>query len=297
MTALKEDIGILSVIHLLLTIGYLLLYQPDNQSFIIFFVLLVICTFVYLAMREETMTKTRRKNFGSALDVTIITAQHTALLSYLYITLTKPLESPLVLYFQIAAIYHLLEFYFTLAYRPNQLIRDAFLIYHSPYYQAAFWLSLCEYYITFKLFAIPKLKIIDTLTALKVGICLFGLLIRSAAFYYAGPSFHHLIQSEKQEQHVLVTTGVYRWDRHPSYVGFYIYSVMLQLVIGNVVCFALFAVFLLYFFKRRIEIEEYYLYQFFKLDYLRYIRKTNSLFDVEIKGFPKSLKQKLVYRD
>lgn len=70
---------------------------------------------------------------------------------------------------------------------------------------------------------------------------------------HAGSNFNHLVQKEKRAGHVLVTRGVYRYLRHPSYFGFFWWGLGTQVVLGNVVCLVGYAVVLWRFFKRRIE--------------------------------------------
>ena len=49
--------------------------------------------------------------------------------------------------------------------------------------------------------------------------------------FTAGSNFNHVVQNEKSETHTLVTSGVYAWFRHPSYVGWFYWS------IGTQVCY------------------------------------------------------------
>ncbi len=70
---------------------------------------------------------------------------------------------------------------------------------------------------------------------------------------HAGSNFNHLVQSKKRKGHVLVTGGVYRYLRHPSYFGFFWWGLGTQVVLGNAVCLVGYAVVLWRFFRRRIE--------------------------------------------
>lgn len=52
--------------------------------------------------------------------------------------------------------------------------------------------------------------------------------LRKAAMLTAGSNFNHIVQNEKAQSHVLVTSGVYAFFRHPSYVGWFYWSIGTQ---------------------------------------------------------------------
>lgn len=52
--------------------------------------------------------------------------------------------------------------------------------------------------------------------------------LRKAAMLTAGSNFNHIVQNEKAQSHVLVTGGVYAFFRHPSYVGWFYWSIGTQ---------------------------------------------------------------------
>lgn len=90
----------------------------------------------------------------------------------------------------------------------------------------------------------------------------------------AGSNFNHIVQKEKHAGHRLVTDGVYAYLRHPSYFGFFWWSMGTQLVLGNVVCLVGFAVVLGRFFRRRVRREEELLVGFFGEEYRAYRART-----------------------
>ena len=49
--------------------------------------------------------------------------------------------------------------------------------------------------------------------------------------FTAKTNFNHYVQYVKQQGHELVTTGVYSFCRHPSYVGWFLWSIGTQ--VGN----------------------------------------------------------------
>lgn len=104
-----------------------------------------------------------------------------------------------------------------------------------------------------------------------------GQAIRSIAMLHAGASFNHYVQTKKAQTHLLVTTGIYGWLRHPGYFGFFYWGLGTQLVLGNAICFMAYAAVLYMFFKGRIEMEEEKLVQFFGDDYVAYRKRVGTL--------------------
>ncbi|KAL6908995.1 putative Isoprenylcysteine carboxyl methyltransferase [Trichoderma evansii] len=104
-----------------------------------------------------------------------------------------------------------------------------------------------------------------------------GQVVRSIAMLHAGASFNHQIQTRRAQSHLLVTTGIYGWLRHPSYFGFFYWGLGTQLVLGNTICFVAYSAVLYMFFKSRIKVEEERLVQFFGDDYVDYRKRVGTL--------------------
>jgi protein-S-isoprenylcysteine O-methyltransferase len=64
-----------------------------------------------------------------------------------------------------------------------------------------------------------------------------GQCFRVCAMWTCGRNFNHLIMEQREPEHTLVTHGVYAWLRHPSYCGWFWWSVGSQLLLCNPVCF------------------------------------------------------------
>ncbi|KAG7354412.1 isoprenylcysteine carboxyl methyltransferase [Nitzschia inconspicua] len=168
--------------------------------------------------------------------------------------------------------FHLLEFFVTAFYNPLEASSDSFLINHSKAYTAAILLAACEFWIRFLFFPyLPNRGV------LLVGILLVFLsqTIRSTAMKTCGESFNHFIQTSKKDNHKLVTNGIYRFLRHPSYVGFFYYSIGTQVVLHNCICTVVFALAGWSFFSRRIPYEERSLIHHFGDEYLEYANRTH----------------------
>ncbi|CAH9134034.1 unnamed protein product [Cuscuta epithymum] len=111
---------------------------------------------------------------------------------------------------------------------------------------------------------------------LGLGLVVLGEIIRKLAIITAGRSFTHLIKVHHEEHHKLVTHGLYKYMRHPSYCGFFIWSVGTQIMLCNPVSTVAYAVVVWRFFYERIPYEEYFLRQFFGAQYLDYARRVPS---------------------
>jgi protein-S-isoprenylcysteine O-methyltransferase Ste14 len=89
-----------------------------------------------------------------------------------------------------------------------------------------------------------------------------------------GENFSHIIADEKEDDHVLIRHGIYAYLRHPSYFGWFYWSVGTQLILCNPICTVLYALAAWYFFSSRIPYEEYMLHDFFGEEYISYCKTT-----------------------
>lgn len=59
-------------------------------------------------------------------------------------------------------------------------------------------------------------------------LCATGEVLRKGAMMTAKTNFNHIVQSVHEDGHQLVTHGVYSLCRHPSYVGWFLWSIGTQ---------------------------------------------------------------------
>ena len=85
-----------------------------------------------------------------------------------------------------------------------------------------------------------------------------------------------MVANRHIDDHKLVTEGVYRLFRHPSYVGWFYWSVGTQLLLANPVCTIGYTMASWKFFNERIEYEELNLISFFGQDYIDYQRRVGT---------------------
>ena len=98
---------------------------------------------------------------------------------------------------------------------PTQLSSDSFLVNHSKAYAGAHLFAATEF--TLRLVLFPE-WFSPRVSVLGVVVVVMAQFIRSLAMVTCGESFNHLIQTEKKDNHILVTRGIYRYLRHPRYV-------------------------------------------------------------------------------
>jgi len=176
------------------------------------------------------------------------------------------------------SLFHFLEFYTTARYNTRSTDVSSFLLSSNwPAFQVAHASAMLEcLFSTFfhPNFLRPGPFVHNLLLFLGLLSVVIGQIVRSAAMKQAGTNFNHIVQHTKRDTHQLVTTGVYRYLRHPSYFGFFWWGIGTQLVLGNVACLMAYAYVLWRFFNGRIRGEEKLLTGFFGDEYIRYRERT-----------------------
>ena len=172
------------------------------------------------------------------------------------------------------ALFHWSE-YFTTAYtNPRNLNLESFLLDHSKEYHIAIIASFVEFFI--ECFLYPSMKTPFIVNYIGLLLVFGGEFFRKKAMLTARSNFNHYVQHIKQEGHQLVTEGIYSYVRHPSYVGWFYWSVGTQLMMLNPVCFIAYTLVSWKFFNDRIVVEEIALLNFFGEDYLDYQKKVGT---------------------
>ncbi|PWW71849.1 ICMT-domain-containing protein [Tuber magnatum] len=158
----------------------------------------------------------------------------------------------LLLFVTALSLFHFLEFWTTAAYNTRKAKVSSYLLTNNGMaYNLAHTAALAE-------------GLVEWLVA------------RSLAMVHAGTNFSHLVAYRKEEGHVLVKSGIYRYLRHPSYFGFFWWGLGTQIMLGNPVCFVGYSLVLWKFFSHRIRGEEESLVEFFEDEYLEYRARTST---------------------
>ncbi|KAG5192263.1 Isoprenylcysteine carboxyl methyltransferase family-domain-containing protein [Tribonema minus] len=114
----------------------------------------------------------------------------------------------------------------------------------------------------------------STVICVGLGLVALGQALRVVAMWTCGRNFNHLIMAERDAGHELVTRGVYAVLRHPSYCGWFWWSVGTQVLLGNPLCLAGYTWAGWAFFSERIPYEERLLSQFYPHEYPAYAAHT-----------------------
>ncbi|XP_076039926.1 isoprenylcysteine carboxylmethyltransferase ste14 [Oratosquilla oratoria] len=177
-------------------------------------------------------------------------------------------------YMVVLTFFHYSEYFTTAIGNPSTLTLDSYLLNHSLAYGLAAVTSWCEFFI--ERWLVPELKQLWYISVIGIIICLWGEIVRKLAMLTAKTNFNHVVQTEKQDGHELVTWGIYQYFRHPSYVGWFWWSVGTQVLLVNPVCILGYGLASWAFFNERIYYEELSLLKFFGQKYLDYQKKVGT---------------------
>ncbi|KAL4401011.1 farnesyl cysteine-carboxyl methyltransferase [Malassezia pachydermatis] len=185
-----------------------------------------------------------------------------------------PVAPALYTYLLAWSLFHLLEFVVTAYWNETHLQSDSFLLQNGVEYMAAHAFGVLEYIVEW--YMVPSWKQHTSLYIIGLALLLVGQALRSLAMIHASTNFSHALALTKREDHVLVTTGVYAYARHPSYAGFFWWAIGTQVLLANPLGLLLFAYALTRFFTRRIRVEEQTLRAFFGSAYTAYAARVPS---------------------
>ncbi|EFJ42306.1 hypothetical protein VOLCADRAFT_77213 [Volvox carteri f. nagariensis] len=178
------------------------------------------------------------------------------------------------MFIAVLAFFHCSEFLLACIFMRDELSIRSWLI--SKAYVTAMAFALLEYLL--EACAVPSIKIGDggmgTISWLGLSLVLLGEGIRKLGMITARSNFTHNIRTKRHPTHVLVTRGIYRFIRHPGYLGWFMWCLGTQMLLGNPICVIGFAVVAWRFFSSRIATEETYLRQFFGDAYDTYAART-----------------------
>uniref|UniRef100_A0A1L8DTQ6 Protein-S-isoprenylcysteine O-methyltransferase n=2 Tax=Nyssomyia neivai TaxID=330878 RepID=A0A1L8DTQ6_9DIPT len=178
------------------------------------------------------------------------------------------------LYAAIMGTFHWTEYLGIAISNPSTLSADSFVLNHSAHYLLAAIMSWVEFALESYFF--PNLKSMWIFWIIGFLLCFFGDLLRKIAMITAHSNFTHIVQFVRNEGHKLVTNGVYSNMRHPSYVGWFWWSIGTQIVLVNPLCTILYAIISWLFFRDRVYVEEITLHNFFGDEYVEYQKNVGT---------------------
>ena len=256
-------------ISIIVTILYFVYFTYSNSYlFLLILIMFHSPLYFYLFITKKATKKIYQYSMGITLVLIICYSS-----SIIIFKNTKFYQ--ILIYLITLCIYHYAEFFSELLFHFKDLQKDAFLIYENKKWVIATASSFVEYFI--EIFFFPNLKNVKILFVLGLIMTIIGQYFRIAALFTGKSNFTHKIQLTKRKNHVLVKHGIYSICRHPSYFGFFIWSVGIEIMCVNPLCTIAFTYILFKFFENRIDLEEKYLIKFFGMEYIKYKREVGIL--------------------
>jgi protein-S-isoprenylcysteine O-methyltransferase len=180
-------------------------------------------------------------------------------------------------YMTLLCMFHLGEYFITALNQDDDLSDNSFVVNHSTSYTLAALASWFEYWIETILYSYgyyPYCKSITSYWLVGVFFMITGNAIRCYGMMTCGHNFSHQVMTERKNDHQLITTGIYSILRHPSYFGWFYWSIGSQILLMNPICTIVYTGMSWNFFYHRIKYEENYLIKFYGQKYKEYIKKT-----------------------
>ena len=176
------------------------------------------------------------------------------------------------LYMSLLCLFHFMEFFTTAVRQPSCLSYSSYVVNHSKQYTIAALASWLEFWLE-NYFA-RQYK--QNYFCIQIGLILVlgGQGIRTLAMWTCGEYFDHQIMEQRKEGHMLVTSGIYSILRHPSYFGWFYWSVGTQILLCNPICTVIYTLASWQFFNSRIPFEEESLVRFYRQSYIDYCKST-----------------------
>ncbi|ESW24607.1 hypothetical protein PHAVU_004G144800 [Phaseolus vulgaris] len=171
------------------------------------------------------------------------------------------------------AFFHISEYFLAAVIhgRSNITLKSLLI---SKHYIVAMLFSLLEYII--EIIFVPEIKEHWVISDLGLALVVIGEIVRKLGIITAGTAFTHLIKIYHDDNHKLITNGIYSYIRHPGYCGFLVWSVGTQIMLCNPISLIAFAAVVWRFFAKRIPYEEFFLRQFFGTQYEQYAQRVAS---------------------
>ena len=257
------------LISIITIILYFIIKKAINPLFLFLF-LLIFHSPIYIFIFKTTEHSHHKYQYMAGFSLILIFSY-----SITIIFITNTIYYQFFCYLITLCIYHYTEFFSELLFHFQDLQKDAFLIYQNKKWVISTSVSFVETLLGTYFF--HKYKNNKILFIVGLLMTIVGQYFRIAALFTGKSNFTHKIQLKKRKNHVLVKYGIYKICRHPSYFGFFIWSVGIEIMCVNPICTIGFAYILFLFFKDRIELEEEYLIRFFGMEYIKYRREVSSL--------------------
>ena len=250
--------------------GFFFFEKNKNDNYFLYLILNALLFFITSILLYLFSDKSERDQYLIGLCLSIVFSFS---ISITFFTDTK--YYPLFIYFITLCIYHYTEYLSVLLYHFDMISSEYFLIDQSKNWVISTSVSFAEFIIGTYFF--HKYKNIKIFFIVGLMMTIIGQYFRIASLFTGKKNFTHRIRYDKVKDHELITYGIYSISRHPSYFGFYLWSVGIEIMCCNPICTIAFIIILFHFFKNRILVEEGFLIQFFGEKYLEYKKNVGIL--------------------
>ena len=257
------------IISITTIISFFILKEKANPLYL-FLLLLLFHSPIYIFIFIKTKNTHHKYQYMTGFSLILILSYSISM-----IFITRTIYYQFFCYLITLCIYHYTEFFSELLFHFQDLQKDAFLLYQNKNWVISTSVSFVE--VLLGTYFFHEYKNIKILFIIGLLMTIAGQYFRIAALFTGKSNFTHKIQLRKRKSHVLVKYGIYKICRHPSYFGFFIWSVGIEIMCVNPICTIGFAIILFLFFKNRIQFEEEYLIRFFGMEYIKYRREVSSL--------------------
>jgi len=110
---------------------------------------------------------------------------------------------------------------------------------------------------------------------------IFGIILRKLAIQKLGVHFSYSLETEsletEREHQPIIADGIYKYIRHPSYLGIFLIILSFSIIYINLPGFLIEILFLWLYISRRISLEEKMMINTFGDIYRRYMRGTKKM--------------------
>lgn len=184
--------------------------------------------------------------------------------------------TPLSIFQLLHVAYYNLEFFFNCMFNFKDMNYDCFHIYNSWHCAIGHIFPILEFYWRTSLLNYLGFGHIDLFVYLGAPVALFGIFMRIGAYLSLLENYTHNVPYRKKKDMELTTDGLYAQERHPGYLGTFLFMVSNQVILSNHISFVFYNGVLYHYFLNRLKDEEEMLIRFYGNAYIKYRQEVKT---------------------